>query len=69
MTDAGLAHVKKLKNLESLNLASTSITDAGLEHLRECPNLEHLLLSFCQGVTQAGVERMEEALPNLTVEF
>jgi hypothetical protein len=35
MTDAGLEHLKGLKNLEVLKVYNTQVTRAGLEQLRE----------------------------------
>ena len=44
MTDAGLKHLKELKNLTSLNLSGIDLTDAGLKDLKELKNLTLLSL-------------------------
>ena len=58
VTDAGLAHLKGLPSLTTLDLRRTQITDAGLEHLKGLTNLQHLLLSGTQ-VTDAGLKHLE----------
>ena len=45
------------------------LRDAGLERLRDCPKLKELTPSFCQNVTQKGVDALNESLPDLNVEF
>ncbi len=54
VTDAGLAHLKPLANLEYLNLYSTEISDAGLAHLESLSKLKSLYL-WQTKVTDAGV--------------
>jgi hypothetical protein len=39
--DSGLAHLKRLSNLRTLNLAGTKVTDAGVKDLQEAlPKLQ-----------------------------
>jgi len=66
ITDAGLAHLKGLKNLESLNLRRcNNITDEGLEFISEnFKNLQSLNLSGCRQITDAGVRHLK-GLTNL----
>lgn len=45
ITDAGLAHLAKLPQLQSLNLTDAAITDAGLAAVENLPNLSSLALS------------------------
>jgi hypothetical protein len=52
--------------LQSLDLSYTRITDAGLEHLRGLTNLALLNLRDTQ-VTDGGVKKLEEALPNCKI--
>ena len=52
-----------------MRLGETEVSDAGLEHLKELPNLKHLVVTFCPGVTEASVEGLKAALPDLTVEY
>jgi hypothetical protein len=54
LTDDGLAHVKKLKNVVWLNLKGTKITDVGLAHLADSKSLTHLHLELT-GIGDAGV--------------
>ena len=50
MTDAGLAHLKGLTNLE-LDLSGTQVTDAGLSHLKGLTNLSDLDLADTKSPT------------------
>src|SRR5262249_16382505 len=58
ITDAGLAHLKDLTDLESLDLMGQDITDAGLEHVKGMKNLRELNLSG-PGITDAGLEHLK----------
>jgi Leucine-rich repeat (LRR) protein len=49
-----------------LSLENTKITDAGLERLKGLSSLRHLFLGATQ-VTDAGVNELTKALPNVTV--
>jgi mono/diheme cytochrome c family protein len=57
VTDAGMATVGLMKNLQRLRLENTAITDAGLDALKACENLEYLNL-FNTAVTDAGLEKL-----------
>lgn len=50
-----------------LTLAGPAFTDAGLVNLQGLTSLRQLHLS-CPNITDAGVERLEQALPNLRIE-
>jgi hypothetical protein len=63
VTDAGLAVIKALPNLEVLDLGGDNITDGGLEHLSGHPRLESLDF-FGTQITDAGLQRLHE-LPRL----
>lgn len=63
ITDAGLAHLKGLKNLRRLHLERTAVTDAGLANLAGLSALEYLNLYGTQ-VTDAGLQQVRK-LPNL----
>ena len=54
VTDAGLAHLKELTNLETLDLEATKVTDAGLVHLEGLTGLENLVLEGTQ-IGDAGL--------------
>ena len=63
ITDAGLAHLVGLTNLQTLNLSDCyQITDAGLVHLKGLTNLKTLVLMQTQ-ITDAGVAELKQALP------
>ena len=66
ITDAGVEHLKGLTGLQYLWLGG-KITDAGIEHLKGLTGLQFLGLSGTQ-VTDAGVQRLKQSLPNLTIE-
>jgi hypothetical protein len=63
ITDAGLAHVARIKTLEHLEIGGRKITDRGLAQLATLPNLESLVLRFV-GVTDAGLAHLA-SLANL----
>ena len=50
ITDAGIKHLAKLINLESLNLYLTYITYTGLKYLARLENLKSLDLSSCNNI-------------------
>ena len=63
ISDAALAPVAKLKNLQKLHLEQTKVTDAGLKQLKGLTNLEYLNL-YGTAVTDAGLADLA-ALKNL----
>ena len=63
ITDAGLVHLKRLTNLQSLDLGGTKITDAGLVDLKGITNLLQLDLDETQ-ITDAGLVHLKR-LTNL----
>lgn len=67
ITDAGLAHLKNLKELEVLDLNDTlKITDVGLSNLAGLTQLRELKFNLNRNITSAGLERIE-ALRKLRV--
>lgn len=58
ITDAGMAHLKGLVRLQSLNVSYSSVTDAGLEALGELRELQSLYLGFSR-VRGPGLEKLE----------
>lgn len=66
LSDAGLAHVKKLDKLETLFLAETKITDAGLVRLAACRQLRTLDVSRTS-VTQVGIATLRKSSPQLNI--
>ena len=72
VTDVGLAILKELPNLRSLNLfheavRKRTLTDAALAHLRPLAQLESLRLTG-GWVSGAAVDNLREALPHCTIE-
>ena len=68
VTDTGLEHIGRLTKLENLFVGGVEITDAGLMHLRNLTSLRKLILYNTQ-VTPEGVKKLQEALPNCTIEY
>lgn len=63
ISDAALAQVAKLKNLQKLHLEETKVTDAGLKQLKGLEYLEYLNL-YGTAITDAGLAELAE-LKNL----
>jgi mono/diheme cytochrome c family protein/uncharacterized membrane protein len=57
VSDATLAQVAKLKNLQKLHLEETKITDTGLKQLKGLANLEYLNL-YGTAITDAGLAEL-----------
>ena len=57
VTDAGLAKLGAMKNLQELHLENTGISDAGLDHLKGLASLEYLNL-YNTKVTDAGLAKL-----------
>lgn len=66
VTDAGLAHIKDLVNLQDLKITGAGITDAGLEHLAGLESLRTLYLAGTK-VTEEGEQRLRKRRPNLQI--
>ena len=58
VTDAGLVHLKDLRELQFLSLDDTKVTDAGLVHVKDLQGLERLYLVNTQ-VTDAGLVHLK----------
>ena len=57
ITDAGLAIVQQLTQLQHLDLTSCSkVTDIGLSHLQGLQQLKHLSLASCEKISDAGLD-------------
>ena len=59
VTDADLAKLARLPQLESINLAYTKITDQGLEHLAPLKNVKVLNLYYAESVTDQGIAHLK----------
>ena len=65
VTDEGLKHLKEMTILKILDLSFTNITDEGLEHLKGLTKLQ--LLNLNDKVTDEGVQKLRQALPNCEI--
>jgi hypothetical protein len=68
ITDAGLVHVIRFAHLEELSLLESRVTDDGLQQLRCLGGLQRLDLRGTK-VTEAGVKKFQQALPNCRIEY
>ena len=66
ITDAGLAAITDLSNLELLELESTQISDAGISYLKTMKKLRDVDLEATQ-VTPAGIRMLQKALPKASI--
>jgi hypothetical protein len=62
-TDAGLVHLEKLPQLESLYLANGKFTDEGMAYVSRLTNLRSVFLSYAN-ISKEGLERLKK-LPEL----
>ena len=52
--------------LDTINVVGRTITDAGLEHLMGVGSLRELILDGTQ-VTDAGIKKLKQTLPNCKI--
>lgn len=64
VTDAGLAHLERMPQLEELNLSGwhSPITDRGLAVLRHLKNLRRFDMAWPQRVTDAGLAHLQDCV-------
>jgi hypothetical protein len=67
VTDAGMATVGGFKGLKFLKLNHTTVTDTGLRRLEGMGRLDTLDLTGCPHITDAGVARLQKALPQCKI--
>lgn len=67
ITDAGVAWLKGMKQIKSLNLSGNQITDGSLKTILALKTLERLNLSDTK-LTAAGEAKVKEALPDCWVQ-
>lgn len=65
ISDAGMEAIAQLGQLRFLHLIDVGITDAGLAKLERMTGLESLYLDRVDGVSEAGLDRLLKALPEL----
>ena len=66
ISDAGLAHLLKLRFLDNVDLTDTAITDRGLATLSRMSSLKYIHIEGTR-VSLAGVRRLQAALPECEV--
>jgi hypothetical protein len=64
VTENGLQYLKKLKNVEYLDLRSMGLTDDNLDCILHFENLEYLYIKFTD-VTVNGISKILQAFPKL----
>ena len=57
---SGLRHLRGLASLKSLDLAGTRLIDEHMHHVGDLERLEFLRLSYCQEITDAGLEPLAQ---------
>jgi serine/threonine protein kinase len=68
ITDAIVARLADMENLENLSLYRSETTDQGLQAIKKLKKLNNLDLTDTQ-VTAAGVADLQQALPNLKINW
>ncbi|HSI63058.1 MAG TPA: hypothetical protein VLE43_08060, partial [Candidatus Saccharimonadia bacterium] len=69
LTEAALAHIAKLKNLESLKFGEVVVTyDGGLQHLTTLKNLKKLELDKL-GASEDDINKLKAALPGCEIKW
>ena len=63
VTDAGMAHLEGMTNLQTLSVSNTDITDLGLTHIKGLNNLQSLYVNDTQ-ITDKGLHNLK-GLKNL----
>ena len=66
--DDGLKYVRRLRNLQILQIHGAQVTDRGLEHLRGMRSLASVQL-FGTQATREGADAIAKALPNVEFDF
>jgi hypothetical protein len=66
LSDAQVAHLARLTDLERLDLSNNHVTDEGLRHLHGLKRLEVLEIAN-NAITDAGVSDLTQAVPGLAV--
>jgi hypothetical protein len=73
INDAGIKDLRPFTRLTDVRLYDTAVTDAGLKDLAALKQLRFVTLgnrrSVKSGITEEGVERLQNAQPNLYVSY
>lgn len=68
LTDDDLRHFGQSPDLKSLTIYAPQLTDRGLAHLAGLRQLQELHLDYTSA-TQAGIDRLRQALPDCRIEW
>ena len=69
ITDEGLRNLTGMPNLQTLDLRNCqNITDQGIMNLKGIKQLRRVLLGGCKNVSAEGVKKLQELMPNCSVE-
>lgn len=68
VNDESMRLVAQLSQLEEFRIGNAQVTDEGLRHLARSKSLKKLSISGLKKVTEAGIEKLKESRPELTVE-
>jgi hypothetical protein len=68
VTDESMPLVAAMPKLEEFRIGSAQLTDEGLRQLAKSKSLKRISLSGLKNVTEAGVEELKKARPELTIE-
>ena len=65
VTDAGIVHLTRFKELKKLSLFQTQLSDAGIPELKRLTKLETLLIGGSR-ISDAGAKELQLTLPRLS---
>lgn len=60
LTDAGFCNIKKLVNLQALDVSGCFISDIGLRYISQLPKLNELNLWLCNKITFRGIAHLHK---------
>lgn len=70
ITDTGVSHLTIHSNLEELTLIHcVGLTDKCLQYFENMNSLTYLDLTYCDGLTVPGVEKLRKALPDCDINY
>ena len=58
VTDAGLRHLRRMPQMQRLDLTGVKLTDSGLAVLADLPDLRTFDMTWQRGITDAGVAHL-----------
>jgi 2-C-methyl-D-erythritol 4-phosphate cytidylyltransferase len=61
ITDAGIAHLKNLKNLSEVQISNTAVTYHCVETFKQLPHLKRITISF-QQIGDQGMQIIQKSL-------